>query len=162
MDLTTNRTINITQLALSGLEERQQAITANTANVISPNYSRKEVSFESQLQEMISRDDLKEYIKGRNSMEFNPTALDIAMGRTKPELTIQEKKFLQSNVYKHYAPQIFDDTVSGYDAQGNNVELEREVMDLASTGLKYQTLSKLENKQFRIMSSAIKGDLTSL
>ena len=34
-----------------------------TANVLTPNYQRKEVAFESQLSEIIEREDLKDYIK---------------------------------------------------------------------------------------------------
>ena len=57
--------MKITDLALDGLLERQRAISANTANVMTPGYQRKEVSFESQLSEIIEKDDLKDYIKGQ-------------------------------------------------------------------------------------------------
>ena len=160
MDLTSTRTIDITKLAMDGLVARQKAIAANTANVITPGYNRKEVSFEGQLREIVEREDLKQYIKERNSMEYNPTSLEIAMGREHRHLTPQEARFLQSNTYGKFEPQIIDDVVSGGDLTGNNVEMEKEVMDMATVGLKYNTLARLENKSINIISTAIKGQST--
>lgn len=159
MDLTSTRTMDITKLAMDGLIARQQAITANSANVMTPGYTRQVVSFEGQLREIVERDELKNYIKGRNSIEYNPTALDVAMGRERRELTPQEARYLQSNIYGKYAPQVIEDRASGADSTGNNVELEKEIMDMTTTGLKYNTLAKLENKTISIISSAIKGDM---
>ena len=63
MDLISSRTIDITKLAMDGLMDRQQAISSNIANVVTPGYQRKEVAFESQLAKIIEGEDLKEYIK---------------------------------------------------------------------------------------------------
>jgi flagellar basal-body rod protein FlgB len=46
MDLINNRTKEIAHMALNGLYERSKAISANTANALTPGYQRKEVSFE--------------------------------------------------------------------------------------------------------------------
>lgn len=159
MDLLSTRTIDVTKLAMDGLMERQKAITANTANVMTPNYQRKEISFESQLKEIVAKDDLKTSIKEINSMEYNPSALDLMMDRSKPSLTPQQARFLQSDIYGGYEPQVIDDTASGGDRNGNNVNLEQEVMDMASTGMKYNLLATLESKQFKNISGAIKGDM---
>lgn len=160
MDLISNRTIDITKLALDGLMMRQKAITANTANVMTPNYQRKDVAFESQLREIVEKEDLKEYIKEQNSMEYNPTSLDMAtQGVVHAPLTPQQSKYLQSDLYGNYNPQITDDFESGSDRTGNNVDLESEVMSMASTGMKYNVLATLEAKQFRLTSGAIKGDM---
>src|SRR5574344_2016709 len=148
MDLITTRSMDITRLALDGLMERQKAITANTANATSPDYLRKEVSFESQLKEIIEQDDLKREIKAQNSIQFNPTSID----SLKPE----KKYFLQSNLYKNYEPQIVDDTLSGVSSEGNNVELEKEMMDMVKTGTKYSVLATLEQRAVGEISAAIK------
>lgn len=160
MDLISTRTIDVTKLAMDGLMMRQKAITANTANAMTPDYQRKEVSFESQLQEIVEKDDLKKMIKEQNSIEYNPTSLDMFMGSEKHQLTPQEKRYLQADIYGSYNPQITDDTVSGSDETGNNVDLESEVMDMAKVGLKYNTLTVLEQKAFKNISSAIKGDMS--
>ena len=72
MDLITSRTIDILHLGMDGLMDRQHAISSNIANVQTPDYKRKEVAFESQLAEIIEREDLKDYIKGQNSIKYVP------------------------------------------------------------------------------------------
>ena len=49
MDLITSSTMNLMKLGMDGLLARHQAISSNIANVMTPNYHRQEVSFESQL-----------------------------------------------------------------------------------------------------------------
>lgn len=160
MDLITTRAIDLTKLAMDGLMMRQKAITANTANVMTPDYQRKDVNFESQLREIVEKDDLKTYIKEQNSIEYNPTSLDLVMDNTKQyTLTPQQAKYLKTDVYGNYNPQIIDDTESGGDRTGNNVNLESEVMGMASVGLKYNVLATLEQKQLGLIRGAIKGDM---
>lgn len=160
MDLTSNRTIDITKLALDGLMVRQKSITANTANVMTPGYQRKEVNFESQLREIAEKEDLKTYIKEQNSIEYNPTSLDVLMDNNKaPSLTSQQARFLKTDSYGNYNPQIVDDTQSGSDTTGNNVDIETEVMSMASVGMKYNVLATLEGKQLGLLKGAIKGDM---
>ena len=60
MNLIDNRTRAIGEMALNGLEQRARAISANTVNVLTPNYQRKEVSFEESLQGIIQRENEKE------------------------------------------------------------------------------------------------------
>lgn len=157
VDLISTRTIDVTKMALDGLMMRQKAITANTANAMTPDYQRKEVNFEGQLREIIEKDDLKTYIKERNSIEYNPSSIDMAMGVSQG-LTPQEARYLKSDIYSSYNPQITDDFVSGGDATGNNVNLEQEMMDMATVGMKYNVLSTLEGKSINDIRSAIKGE----
>lgn len=158
MDLISNRTIDITKLAMDGLMMRQKAITANTANVITPDYQRKEVNFESQLKEIIEKDDLKQYIKEQNSIQYNPTSLDMVTSPAENQgLTQQQTAYLQSDIYNSYNPQIVDDTQSGSDSKGNNVNLESEMMAMTNVGLRYNVLANLEEKQLQLVAGAIKG-----
>lgn len=159
MDLITNRTMNITQLAMNGLVDRQHAIASNIANVMTPGFQRKEVAFESQLAEIQEKEDLKDYIKGLNSMEYKPPVLDVFTGEVHKYRipTQQEKAYLQSNVYDQFRPQLVNDIYSGTDHHGNNVELEREMMDLSKTGTKFLVLSNLERRQFTHLSTVIRG-----
>ena len=75
MDLITSNTMNIMKLGMDGLMERQRAISANIANVMTPGYVRKEVSFESQLSEIRTNADLQDYIKGLNSIKYTPSII---------------------------------------------------------------------------------------
>ena len=159
MDLITNRTMQITQLGMNGLMDRQHAIASNIANVNTPGYQRKEVAFESQLSEIQEKENLKDYIKGLNSIEYKPPVIDVFTGEIHKYRvpSLQEKAYLQSNVYEQFKPQLVTDIYSGPDNHGNNVELEREMMDLSKTGTKYMVLSNLERRQFSGLSDVIRG-----
>ena len=159
MDLITNRTMNILQLGMDGLMDRQHAIASNIANVNTPGFQRKEVAFESQLAEIQEKEDLKDYIKGLNSVEYKPPVMDVFTGEVHKYRvpTLQEKAYLQSNVYDQFKPQLVNDIYSGTDNHGNNVELEREMMDLSKTGTKYMVLSNLERREFSSLSNIIRG-----
>lgn len=157
VDLISSRTIDITKMAMDGLMMRQKAITANTANVLSPDYNRKQVSFESQLKEIAEKDDLKKMIKEQNSIQYNPTSLDMVMNTDRQQgLTQQQAKYLQSDIYGNYSPQVIDD-VTGVGENGNNVDLEQEIMDMAKTGTQYSILSNLEARDFKNIGDVIKG-----
>lgn len=159
MDLISSRTIDILKYGMDGLMDRQQAISSNIANVMTPDYHRKEVAFESQLAEIIEREDLKDYIKGQNSIEYVPPNVDVFTGEihTYRTPTMQEKAYLTSNSYEDFKPQYVTDNYSGVNADGNNVELEREMMDLSKTGTRYLVLSNLARRQFQSLSSVIRG-----
>jgi len=158
MDLISTRTTDITKYALDGLMVRQQAITANTANVMTPDYQRKEVNFENQLKEMVEKDDLKRYIKGQNSIQYNPSSIDMAVGYNKPQrLTPQEANYLQSDISNDFNPQVTDDTMSGSSESGNNVNMEKEIMDMAKVGTQYTILTNLQQRSFKNTLDVIKG-----
>lgn len=160
MDLLSSNTMEITKLGLDGLMERQKAIGANIANVMTPGYQRKEVSFESQLSEIIEADNLKEQIKGQNSIKYTPKNLDdfIAVSPQAPSgLTVQEAKFLESDIYNKYNPQVMDDVFSGGSSNGNNVQLEKEMMDLTKAGTRFVILSNLQKRSFAGLNEVIKG-----
>lgn len=159
MDLITSRTMEITRLGMNGLMDRQQAISSNIANAMTPDYQRKEVAFESQLNEIIEKEDLKDFIKGQNSIEYIPPNVDVFTGEvhTYRTPTQQEKAYLQANSFDEFKPQYVTDIYSGSNIDGNNVELEREMMDLSKTGTKYLVLSNLERRQFSGLRSVIQG-----
>lgn len=158
MDLISTRAIDITKLALDGLMTRQKAVTANTANIMTPGYVRKEVSFENQLKEIVEKDDLKTYIKEQNSIKYSPASIEEVTGSNRPQsLTIQKANYLQSNIYSKFEPQIMDDVLSGATEDGNNVVLEKEMMDMAKVGTQYTILAALQQKAFKGILDAIKG-----
>ena len=159
MDLISSRTIEITKLGMDGLMQRQHAISSNIANVTTPDYQRKEVAFESQLSEIIEKEDLKDYIKGQNSLEYVPPNIDVFTGEVHRYRTptLQEKAYLKSNVMEDFKPQYVTDVYSGPNVYGNNVELEREMMDLSKTGTRYMVLSNLERRQFTSLGEVIRG-----
>ena len=159
MDLISSRTTDILKLGMDGLMERQHAISSNIANVMTPGYQRREVAFESQLAEIMEREDLKDYIKGQNSIKYVPPNVDVFTGEihTYRTPTMQEKAYLMTNSCQDFKPQNVTDVYSGSNADGNNVELEREMMDLSKTGTRYLVLSNLARRQFTGLSEVIRG-----
>ena len=159
MDLISNRTIEITKLGMDGLMQRQHAIASNIANVMTPNYQRKEVAFESQLAEVQQKEDLKEFIKGQNSIEYVPPMVDVFTGEVHQFKipSVQEKAYLKSSSFDEFKPQVITDVFNGTNIEGNNVELEREMMDLSKSGTRYTILSNLERRQFSGLSEIIRG-----
>lgn len=159
MDLITSRTTDILKLGMDGLMERQHAISSNIANVMTPGYQRREVAFESQLAEIMEREDLKDYIKGQNSIKYVPPNVDVFTGEihTYRTPTMQEKAYLMTNSCEDFKPQNVTDLYSGSNSDGNNVELEREMMDLSKTGTRYLVLSNLARRQFTGLSEVIRG-----
>ena len=70
---------------------------------------------------------------------------------------MQEKAYLMSNSCEDFKPQNVTDLYSGSNSDGNNVELEREMMDLSKTGTRYLVLSNLARRQFTGLSEVIRG-----
>lgn len=149
------RTIEVTKLALDGLMMRQKAISANTANVMTPNYQRKDVAFEDQLRNMIQKDDLKKTIKQANSaaLSYNVTSLENIQ---RPDAN--QLRFLNQNVFQNFNPEVVTDMSTANPETGNNVEVEKEMMNMAKTGTQYSVLARLENKQFSNLTEIIKGN----
>ncbi len=159
MNLITSNSMELMKLGMDGLMARQKAVSANIANVMTPGYVRKEVAFESQLNEIRESEALQDYLKGQNSIKYNPNSIN-EFTREIPKYripTVQEKAYLQSDIMADFDPQIVDDIYNGPSTDGNNVELEKEMMDLSKTGTKYLILSNLESRAFQGISQIITG-----
>ena len=154
MDIINNRTREITAMALDGLYERSKAISANTANALTPGYKRKEVLFEASLRNVIQKENEKEQIKAQNSALYDKKP-QMVLGQTPEQLS-----FLNSQTSQGFFIDVETDTQDGFSLDGNNVNLEAEMMDEAQNGMKYQTLAKILSGSYKEMSSIIKGQYT--
>ncbi len=152
--LGSSRAIEITKLAMDGLLMRQQAISANTANVNTPNYQRKEVAFEDQLRNILQQETAKTNIKLANSaaVSYNATALDQVKRPTEHQLAL-----LNQNSFKGYKPEVISDLADTDPATGNNVNIEKEMMDMAKAGTQYGILASLESRMLNGLTEVIKG-----
>lgn len=148
------RSIEITKLALDGLSERHKAIAANTANVMTPGYQRKEVAFEDQLRDFIHKEDYKRNVKRANSaaLSYNATLEDIQNRPTQSQIAVTNQ-----NVYNTFNPEIIRDTSQYNPETGNNVDIEKEMMDMAKAGVQYSLLAKLEGKMFEGLGTVIRS-----
>lgn len=155
MDLINNRTKEIAGLALDGLYERSKAISANTANALTPNYQRKEVSFEESLRNVIDRENEKEQTKIENTINHGKNA-NILLGQS-----IEKIAFMNSKTGEGYSIDIESDLTQAYDEGANNVNLETEMMDEAKTGMRYQVVANLLSKSYASLSDVIKGQTSA-
>ena len=152
MDFIDNRTRAIGAMALDGLQERAKAISANTVNVLTPNYQRKEVSFEQSLQNVIARENEKEATKIQNSIMYQKNPQDILKGQSPAQIA-----FMNSAYEEGYSINIDVDMSDAQGLDGNNVNLEKEMMDEAKNGMQYQVVAALLSKSYAMMNNVIKG-----
>ncbi|MBQ4647047.1 MAG: hypothetical protein IJB79_06835 [Candidatus Gastranaerophilales bacterium] len=152
MDFIDNRTRAIGAMALDGLQERAKAISANTVNVLTPHYQRKEVSFEESLQNIIQREDEKEQIKLQNTAMYDKNPKSVLTGQSPAQIA-----FLNTAFEEGYSIDVESDTSEPLGLDGNNVNLESEMMDEAKNGMKYQVVASLLSKSYAMMNTIIKG-----
>ena len=152
MDFIDNRTRAIGAMALDGLQERAKAISANTVNVLTPNYQRKEVNFEQSLRNIAQREDEKEQIRLQNSAMYNQNPKMVLQGQSPAQIA-----FLNTAYEDGYSINVESDTSEPLGLNGNNVNLESEMMDEAKTGMQYQVVASLLSKSYATMASIIKG-----
>lgn len=120
------------QTALDGLALRQEVIGRNLANVDTPKYQAQTVSFEETLQRL---------------EQPSPT-LALAMthaGHLAPRSSQTE------------AVQIANRTGGSSRADGNNVDVDQELTEMAETGIRYQAMSQLVSKKLLLLKSIATG-----
>ena len=127
MDLLSKREIHITTLALDGLSARHKSITSNIANSNTPNYMKTDVQFENQLNKILESEEAKE----QNKEIKNPVS------------------------YSSFKPSIIITNDPAQSANGNNVNIEMEMAELAKNGMKYNALAALQAKAFKGLSEVI-------
>lgn len=106
-------TISAVHTALRGLATRQRVIADNIANVETPGFTAKRVSFEDSL--------------SRAVLDGAPGLADIA---------------------------VVESGEPG-NANGNNVQLDQETLDLVDTGLQYQLMVEALNAKFGLLRTAM-------
>ena len=145
MDFTISRTGKILEKALDGLSARHNAITANIANAQTADYTRSDVHFEDQLQNIVAMENIKENVKIQNSQ------LPLSVNFTQADV------LLKSNSFENYAPDTVIDTDSPIIAHGNNVNLEVEMVELSKNASRYNVISQLQSGYFRKLLEQIKS-----
>lgn len=153
MDFIENRTRSIAAMALDGLYERSKAIASNTANALTPGYQRKIVSFEDSLKNVINKENEKEEIKLQNAIKYEKNPELILKGQTPEQLAL-----LNEDINSGYTIDVENDMTDAIDTDGNNVNIEEEMMDSAKTGIQYQVIASLISKSYAQLSQVINGE----
>lgn len=131
MNIARDTTLYVLEKGLDALSARQTAVANNIANVETPNYKAVDVRFESILQKTLSTDQSLELAR-TNPLHLTSTGL-------------------ASNQLDALEPVAFKRSETSMRKDGNNVDVEREMIILADTSLRYQAIAMLANKKLAMM-----------
>lgn len=150
MDFISSLTTDVMGKALDGLSKRHKAIASNLANVDTPNYHRRDVSFEGALSEAIQNQ------KGRTAAKTRPASNDETMilKTTRPDHMAMGMVY---NSLSEIQPEITETNNLEYRIDGNSVDVESEMVQLAKNTQHYQAVGNLEGRNFRALKGVITG-----
>ncbi len=115
--------------ALDGTWARNNAIASNIANVNTPNYKRKYVTFEEQLRNQINRDD---------------------------NLKIQTTNIKHiGHLDDVFEPKTLVDNSGSYRLDGNNVNIDTESAESAKNSIMYDAITRHMSSEFDKIKSVI-------
>ncbi len=110
---------------------QQRTITSNISNVDTPNYKRKTVSFQDNLQEAVNQ--------RFQSYKSNPNHVSFSTEQQSPNVTVKTDRNTLSK------------------SNENNVDMDVEMAELAKNQLWYNSMIEKTNSQFRDLQTAIRG-----
>jgi len=131
-----NTTFQLLQSALLAANMRQQVYANNIANAQTPGYKRQDVQFESVLNQTMS------------------APLPVMGERSIP---IPSSSSLNWMNLTNVKPQIVTDNQSVVQNNGNNVDIDAEMADLAENQIRYNTLIQDVQDRLTQLRTAING-----
>ena len=134
--LFSGQTKNILKKNLDFLSERTLLINSNISNIDTPGYKAKDIDFQKQLQESVDLAD-KLSVKATNGNHIGPG----------------------KDVVDNMQPEVFE-TENAAKSNGNNVDLDDEMMKLAETQIMYSLVAQLITKSGTAVEAAISGNIT--
>jgi flagellar basal-body rod protein FlgB len=131
-----NNALPSLEVALKGLNLRNKAVSGNIANVNSPGYKRQLVSFEEALQKVQSGNRLS----------------DIPMQKT-------HHLHFSNDIFKinEIKPEMGFDLDTEFNSDENNVDIDKEVIDLAQTGMHFKAISEFSKRNFESLRGVIRS-----
>ena len=125
-------TIQSLEQALSTSALKQQTHTANIANVDTPNYKSKQVMFQDALNNAMEKQSFSSYKTDAKHVSF-------------------------SSESQQFDPRVKTNDTSEYKANGNNVDMDYEMAELAKNQLLYNAATERISGKFRSLGSVING-----
>lgn len=111
---------------------RQRIIANNVANVNTPNFKKSTVAFESLLKKALGRESLE--MITTNPKHFSGTP---QLAELKPEVNLNETTTMRTD--------------------GNNVDIDEEMTNLAANGIQYQATARELSDRISLLSFVIMG-----
>ena len=130
-----DKTLQALTTALNFREMRQELISSNVANANTPGFKAKKLDFE----EALAR------------------ALDVD-GQMKMNATDGRHYNVGGGGFNNLEPEIYDDPNGVVSENGNTVDVEAEMAQMAENKLMYDALVQLINKKMGIMKYAINSE----
>jgi flagellar basal-body rod protein FlgB len=130
------KTQDLMQRTMSVSLLRQEVIADNIANVDTPWFKRSEVAFESEL--------------ARAMASTKPCPFPAAL--TNP----RHIPFCRSKDYREVKPVVYLDYSTSYRNDGNNVDIEKEMVDARENTLRYMAMAQRTNDNFRLLSIVLR------
>lgn len=122
--------VNVLGKAADGAWKRNEVIANNIANVNTPNYKRKDVSFEKELQTALKASKYK-------SLDNKVSELSNKLSRVEPRVYVDSAEY-------------------AYRLDGNNVDIDTENVELASNQIKYNGIVTSIDNEFSNLKTVIK------
>jgi flagellar basal-body rod protein FlgB len=125
-----SNTVSTLENALNYSSAKQKVISQNIANVDTPNYKAKDVSFKAVLQDVMAQ--------SFQANKSNPRHFDFSSSASRMPGAINKQ-----NV--------------NYNENGNSVDLDKEMADLATNQIYYNALTERISGKFNSLQSVIRG-----
>lgn len=151
-----NKTIDVASLALDGLMKKHRALSGNIANAEVAGYQRQDVTFEDQLNDILDKEYEQEAYKSANSKIMPTDPQTIFMSKQMSSVT-SAKKLEAQQAYGSFNPVVASDNSPAVSADGSNVSVEKEMIELAKNTTKYTVLSESLARKLSGLSEVIKG-----
>jgi flagellar basal-body rod protein FlgB len=119
------------KIALDGLAKRQEVISKNMANVDTPGYHAETLNFE---------DALKSALEKSSTLSLNRTQVGHMSSTTTPKLGFQISE-REGGVER---------------ADQNNVDMDKEFIDMSETGIRYLSVAQTLSKKFVLLKTILK------
>lgn len=129
MNLFASPLFHTLEKALDGSALRQRTIAQNIANVDTPNYKAKKVSFQHTLDEAMNRT--------MSAYRTDPRHFEFSFSRSEPIITKSNNTMYNHNL--------------------NNVDIDQEMADMAKNQIYYNALVDRLSSRFNSLETAIKG-----
>ncbi|KUO52776.1 MAG: hypothetical protein APF76_02250 [Desulfitibacter sp. BRH_c19] len=131
MDVFKSDVLVTLQKGLDGSSARQNTIANNIANVNTPGYKKKEVSFENELRAALVKSD------------------KVQMSRTHPDHILKYPTLLKVE------PRVLRNEFQSMRMDRNNVDLDQEMTKMAANSLYYNSLISQLNKRISLLKHTI-------
>jgi flagellar basal-body rod protein FlgB len=126
-----DRTLDAMGNYMTRLSKRQQIVASNIANIDTPGYRTKDISFRATMDELLSQN-------------------SIPLRVSRPE-----HNAMRDMSFAPLEPEVYEVRGLPLRADKNNVDIDREMLKLGETSFGYSMMAQLLRGKFRTLSSAI-------